>query len=512
MNADLVVVNAKLLTVDAAFSIAEAAAIRDGLFVEVGSDAAVRPWIGSKTVVLDARGKSAVPGLIDSHVHATEVAVLPFEPFSSVEEIVTWVRSKAASTPEGEWIRIPRAYPTRLKERRLPTPQELDAVPHPVALDGAYVHVFNGRGQRAAGVPGFFRGVLPKHLRPAQPPESEILRGLEAVHRRYNEVGITSVCERALTAEALPLYQKLKDRLTVRATVAVGLPADDVEGFVRGLAFRFGEGDDRLRVGPLKFVADGGILLGTSYMREPYGPQAARLYSLDDPGFRGTLFLSVEKMAERIRIGHGLGWQMCAHVTGDAGTEAVLDALEAASVKGRRFTLLHAYFPRPDLVRRAAALGVCLDTQTAWLYKDGEALRDALGEERVRSFIGLQEWRRGVKVALSTDHMCGMDPNRAANPFNPFLTMGTAVTRRTEGGSVIGAEQRVSREDALRMMTLDAAYLTFDEAKKGSIERGKLGDLAVLSEDFAACAPEAIRDIRVEATVVGGRIVHEQER
>jgi predicted amidohydrolase YtcJ len=215
-----------------------------------------------------------------------------------------------------------------------------------------------------------------------------------------------------------------------------------------------------------------------------------------------------------IRTGHRLGWQMSAHVTGDAGVDLVLDAVEEAgqdrSVTDARFNLIHAYFPTPAAVKRAAALGVCVDTQPAWYYKDGDALAGAFGGTRLRNFIGLATWRRGgVKVAINSDHMQGVDPDRSLNPFNPFLTMGVAVTRKTESGLVIGPEQKVSREDALRMMTIDAAYLSFDEAKKGSIEVGKLADLAVLADDFLACDEDRIKDIKVAATVVGGKVVYE---
>jgi predicted amidohydrolase YtcJ len=146
----------------------------------------------------------------------------------------------------------------------------------------------------------------------------------------------------------------------------------------------------------------------------------------------------------------------------------------------------------------------------AWYYKDADALAAALGEERLRPFIGLAEWLRfGVMVALNTDHMFGLDPNGSLNPYNPFLTLATAITRKTESGRVLSPQQAVSRADALRMMTVNAAYLSFDERKKGSIEVGKLGDLAVLSDDFMACPPDRIKDIRVRATVRGGEVVHE---
>jgi hypothetical protein len=139
---------------------------------------------------------------------------------------------------------------------------------------------------------------------------------------------------------------------------------------------------------------------------------------------------------------------------------------------GSRF--IHAYFPTPEVARRAAALGVAVDTQPAWYYKDVDALMPALGETRLRPFIGLAEWlRAGVKVVLNTDHMFGVDPDHSLNPYNPFLTLSVAVTRRTEGGQVVGPEQAISREDALRMMTSSAAWLSFEEGRKGSIEVGQ---------------------------------------
>jgi predicted amidohydrolase YtcJ len=191
----------------------------------------------------------------------------------------------------------------------------------------------------------------------------------------------------------------------------------------------------------------------------------------------------------------------------------VLDAFEAAdtdrSIRDRRFTLIHAYFPTPDVARRAARLGVAVDTQPAWYYKDADGLLGALGEPRLRPFIGVADWLRGgVTVALNTDHMFGVDPDRSLNPYNPFLTLYVAVTRRTQAGRVIGPEQAVSRQDALKMMTLNAAWLAFEEHRKGSIEVGKLGDLAVLSDDYLTCPPERIKEIRAVVTVLGGEIVH----
>ena len=346
---------------------------------------------------------------------------------------------------------------------------------------------------------------------------------LARVHERYAAVGITSIVERAASVEGYRAYEQLhaQGRLQLRAVVTLLAQSDGTEAgteqFLRTVPGAFKVGDDRLRGGALKVFADGGILSGTAFMRQPWGPAAAALYGLANPDDRGFLTLSPDKMLAIVRTAHRQGWQACVHVTGDAGVDAVLDAFEAANreapISNGRFTLIHADFANAAAAYRAAALGVIVDTQPAWYYKDGDVLAEVLGEARVRTLIGVRQWvDGGVRVVLNSDHMFGLDPNTSLNPYNPFLTMYVAVTRRTEGGRVIGPEQAITREQALRMMTIDAAYLTFDEARKGSIELGKLGDLAVLSDDLLAVPAERIRDIVPEATVVGGRVVYERPR
>jgi len=305
----------------------------------------------------------------------------------------------------------------------------------------------------------------------------------------------------------------------VRATVTIRVPeANDaaaVERFVEKLPFKFGEGDDWLKAGPLKLVVDGGILIGTSFMRQPYGAAAHDLYAIDDPEYRGFLTLTPQQIASAFAIGHRLGWQMVAHVTGDAGVDVVLDAIEAAQkadpAPDRRHTLVHAYFVNRDTASRAARLGVLVDTQPAWHYKDADALSKALGRERLAHFIGLRTWREaGVEVAINTDHMFGLDPNESLNPFNPFVTMYSATTRRTESGQAIGGSEAVSRQEALRMMTSAAARFSFDEKNRGSIEAGKLADFVVLDGHFMTVPPERLRAIRPDLTVVAGRIAFER--
>jgi hypothetical protein len=561
--ADLVLLDGKILTVDGRFRTATALAVRDGKFIAVGSNEEVRRHIGSTTRVIDGRRRTVVPGLIDTHVHALDVAgaeaIQPFRNLRSIEELQAWIRSEAErpstrSARSGQvdaWIWTPRVYPTRLREHRFPTRQELDAASdRPVAVDGAYAFVLNTAALRAAGITrhspdppggaivkdaageptGLLRNVGSLLARFRSRSAGEVsLDMLERVHRQYVAAGITSVIERGATLAGYHTYESLRqaDRLRVRATVTIRIPrpesATEVERFITSLPFRFSSGDEWLKVGPLKIVVDGGILIGTSFMRKPYGLSARQLYAVDDPAYRGFLTLTPEQIASAIAIGHRLGWQMVAHVTGDAGVDVVLDAFEAAqkerpaqapsAVEGdRRHTLIHAYFANAETAARAARLHVLVDTQPAWYYKDADALSAALGRERLAHFIGLRTWRQaGVDVAINTDHMFGLDANEALNPFNPFLTMYAATTRRTESGQVVGPAEAVSRQEALRMMTSAAARFSFDEKNRGSIETGKLGDFVVLDEDFLTCPPERLRAIHADMTIIGGRVVFERK-
>jgi predicted amidohydrolase YtcJ len=551
--ADLVLLDGRVLTVDEQFRTVTALAIRDGRFVAVGSNEDVRPHIGNATRVVEGQGRTVIPGLIDTHVHALDVAAAessqPFRNLRSIAELQDWIRSEVKRRGRSDWIWTPRVFPTRLRERRFPTRAELDAVApnHPVVVDAAYAFSANTAALRVAGIDrnsadppggaivkdsageptGLLRNVgdLLARFRPAAARVP--LETLEQVHQQYLTVGITSVIERGATLEGYQTYDEMKraGRLRVRATVTVRIPrADDsaaVERFIQGLPFRFGDGDDWLKAGPLKIVADGGILIGTSLMRDPYGPGARQLYAVDDPSYRGFLTLTPEQIASAVAIGHRLGWQVVAHVTGDAGVDVVLDAIEAAQRQtpatgdsrpgDRRHTLIHAYFVDAKTAARAARLGVLVDTQPAWYFKDADALSPAVGSDRVARFIGLRTWRQaGVEVAINTDHMFGLDPDDSMNPFNPFLTMYAATTRRTESGRVVSGTEAVSRQEALSMMTRAAAGFSFDEANRGSIEVGKVGDFVVLDDHLLTCSDQRLRSIRADMTVIGGRIAHER--
>lgn len=542
--AETVLLDGKIVTLDAGERMAEAVAVRDGRLLAVGSNAEVERCIGPDTKVLRLEGRTVLPGLIETHCHAIGVGQGELEQryveLSSIAEIQDWIRRQAAETPAGQWLVVPRNEITRLAERRHPTRAELDAAcaTHPVDYVSVRKHVLNsrafellgiaddtqtieggeiirdeqGRPWMIAGADALFQKLQPRRMFSEQETQDALARVL----RRYNEVGITSIFERATDLAGYRTYEALRDqgRLSVRATLTFRSQfrsAADVERYVSELGLKPGEGDDWVRAGPLKITVDGGIHWGNTYLSEPYGPARLKFYKLVDPEYRGDLRFSVEEMRQVFAAGHRLGWQMCCHVTGDAGVDRVLDALEAAnaevSATGRRFTLIHSYFPTAEAVARCRRLGVGVDTQTYLYYKDAAVIGDVYGPAWAERFIGLGDWvRGGVPVAINADHMIGLDPDHAMNSFNPFLHLYIAVTRKDQHGNIYGERQKLSRLDALRTVTTWAAWLAFDETRKGTLEAGKFADLVVLDRDYLTCPDDEIRHIKPVWTMVAGRL------
>lgn len=546
---DTILVGGRIVTLDAQERVAEALAIRDGRIVAVGSDAEVLKLAGDCTEVIKLGGKTVLPGFIEAHVHSIGAARASvtgtYAELSSIAEMQDWIRQRAKELPAGQWIEVPRNEITRLKERRHPIPAELDAATtdHPVLYTSVMKHVLNSAGFRALGIvdassklpdgeivrneqgrPVLIRGGN-QSLRKLMPrptvTREQTMTALGKLLRRYNEVGITTIYERATDRDGVGMFRELRDqgRLTTRMRATFRFSARTAEGvekYIKGIGFKPGEGDDWVRAVTMKTTLDGGIHWGTTRLSEPYGERRIRFYRLTDPNYRGEMYCTPEELKTIFATVNRLGWPMSIHVTGDGGTEAVLDAIAAVaasdpSIKQRRFNLLHTYFPTPAIARRTKELGVGVDTQGYLYYRDAETMADIFGKSWVERFIGLGEWARaGVPVSVNSDHMIGFDPDHAMNSFNPALMLWIAVARQSDGGHVYGAGQKLSRLDALRAVTLWAAWLSFDEDKLGSLEPGKLADLVVIDRDYLACPINELREIKVLRTMVGGKTVFQR--
>lgn len=543
---DTVFVRGRIVTLDARERVAEALAVRGDRLVAVGDDAAVRALAGPQTQVVDLAGATVLPGLIETHCHSIGAARAelagPYQELHSIAEIQAWIRRQAERLPEGRWIEVPRNEITRLRERRFPTPEELDAATtrHPVLFVSVTKSVLNAAGWRALGVvdaasrvsggevifengrPVLMRGgqAALRALMPAPPaPSPQALRAqLCALHRVYNSVGITSIFERATDRAGFDLFRDLaaQGELTarVRGTFRFSArKAAEVNAYLDKLGLQPGEGDDWVRATGLKITVDGGIHWGTTWLSEPHGPQRTAFYRNTDPAYTGEHFYTPEQMREVFAAANRRGWPMGAHVTGDGGAMAVLHALEAVAAEqpdllARRFNLIHCYFPDAPMVALARKLGAGVDTQGYLYHRDSDFIAKVYGPAWAERFIGLAEWvRGGVPVGLNSDHMIGFDPDQAMNAFNPFLMLHMAVTRRNDLGEVHGPQQKLGRLDALRTLTQWAAWLSFDEGRLGSLEPGKLADFVVIDRDYLTCPEDEIRAIRALRTVVAGRTV-----
>lgn len=547
---DLLIHNAKIVTVDAAMTVHEAAAIEGGRFVALGKSAdLLERYAGREIPLLDLDGKTVLPGLVDSHVHALSAALSeyrePLPPLDSFDAVRDYIKKRAKKTPKGEWIIVPRTFPTRLAEKRMPTRDVLDATDkHPVLFDASYTVVVNSYALEQAGITrttpnppggeivhddagepngilknarGLLRGLSKAPA--ASFTHEEKLDALEQMLKRYARAGLTAVGDRAVDDEQIALYRELHEagRLPLRVVMTWRPGAHRQFGRIlqdlKTLDARTDSGDDWLSFGAYKVTVDGGMTIGNAYQRRPYGPFGEQLYGMTNPDDRGMLFVGPEKLLAIFRKARERGWQLTAHVQGGGAVDTFLRVMEELDadrpIEKDRHHLMHASFQSEEAIARAAELGVGADVQLPWLYHDAVALEQVMGWEGMRWFIPVRSYiDAGVLVAGGSDHMIGFDKNRAVNPYNPFFQMWMAITRARDGAEPLYPEEAVTREEALRMHTIWAARMQFAEEDRGSIEVGKLGDLVVLDRDYLTVPVDEIRAIEPTMTIIGGEIVN----
>lgn len=549
-DSDLILRNGKIVTADAKFSIVQAIAIKDGRITALGAnDAVLSKERSARTRVVDLQGKTVLPGLIDAHVHAVGAALSEFKqklpPLDSIVDIQNYIRERARATPKGEWIVVPRTLPPRLKEMRMPTRKDLDVTTdHPVAFDGSYVWSANTRALEVSGITrntpnppggevvkdekgepnGILRNAnrLLKGAHRAETfTEEEKLTALEQMLQRYADAGLTSVEDRAVTPGEVALFEKLHDQK--RLPVRVGLtwridasrPIEQLEQEIAASKWTTGLGDDWLRFATFKVTLDGGQSVGTAYQRMPYGPFGKQLYGQTNPDSRGTLFVDPDKLYRIYKAARSKGWQLTAHAQGGAAIDTLIDVFERLdkekSIRNERHHVMHGSYMSEQAIQRMKQLGLSLDAQPGWLYLDVPALEKVFGAQNMRWFFPLKSvLQLGIPVAGGTDHMIGHGKDNAVNPYNPFLNLWSCVTRKTRAGNVFYPEERVTREQALRIYSNGAAWIQFAEKNRGSLESGKYADLVVIDRDYLTCPEEQIRDIQPLMTLVNGRTVYEK--
>jgi predicted amidohydrolase YtcJ len=549
-DADLILQNGKIVTVDAKFSIAQAVAVKAGRIVAVGTNASIlQQERGPHTRVIDLHGRTVLPGLTDAHVHALDSGLSefrkPLPTLTSFADVQAYLREQAQRIPKGEWIIVPRTFPTRLQELRMPTRELLDVITdHPVMYDASYVAIVNSYALKMSGItrntPNPPRGEIVKDehgepngilrnaqglLKGLQPSagftETEKLQALEEMLKAYAAAGFTSVGDRKCQAEDIALYRKLAEqhRLPIRVAMTwwldIARPQEDLINEIQSAPYHTGTGDHWLRFQSFKVNVDGGMTIGTAFQRHPYGPFGKQLYGMTNPDDRGQPFATPPKFLSVMRAARDKGWQLSAHSQGGGAVDLFLDTMEALDkekpIAPTRSHLIHASFQSKEALARAKRMGILADVQAPWLYLDGPALEKVFGSDGMTMFYPLRSYiDAGILLAAGSDHMIGHDRNRAVNPYNPFLNMWVAVARRTKAGTVIHPEQRISREEALKMYTIWPAYFQFEEKSKGSIQTGKLADLTVIDRDYLTCAEDDIQRIQPVLTIVEGKVAYQK--
>ncbi|MFN3651312.1 MAG: amidohydrolase [Armatimonadota bacterium] len=552
---ELILHGGKLVTVDDRFSIRQALAVRDGRILRVGADAEVLALKGPRTRVVDLRGKTVIPGLIDSHTHPNAASMTEFDHpipvMETVGDVLSYLRARAGALPDGEWIFLRQVFITRLKEQRYPTREELDrAAPrNPVAFMTGPDASLNSLALRRLGIdrdfqptdggPGqverdprtgeptgilrslnrYVKGDTPGHA----PTEADRRRRLLELLRDYNANGITTIGDRDAETDALARYRHLRDagELPVRVSASQHVETlgsvEEIQLQIREIAASpLRKPDPLLRIIGIKTYLDGGMLTGSAYMRKPWG--TSKIYAITDPEYRGLLFIPREKLLPIVRTTIENGMQFTAHSVGDGAVHTLLDVYaeidRALPVRETRPSLTHANFMSAEAVQLMPKLGVVADIQPAWLYLDTRTLSAQFGNERLRYFQPLRSlFRSGAVVGGGSDHMQKIGSLRAVNPYHPFLGMWIAVTRRARDyPRPLHPQEALTREQALRFYTRNNAYLLFREKEVGSLEPGKLADLAVLDRDLLTCPVDEIKEVRVLATYLGGKQVYAAAR
>ena len=552
-KADLILYNGHILTVDAQFRVADSLAVSGDRIVGIGTQADVDRLGDSRTRRINLKGKTVLPGLMDSHVHAVDASMYEFDhpvpDMETIADVLRYVKARAAAVKSGQWITMSQVYITRLRDQRFPTRAELDqaAPQNPVYFETGPDAAVNSLALKLSGIDKNFKitdgqpgrierdangeptGILRNcsrliHIQTGekQPTEEDRLARLKMLLADYNSVGITSISERDLQDEGLKLYERLRDqkqlqcRVYVMLDVDAQMPVDKIKARMLAASesplHRY---DTMLWLRGIKTFLDGGMLTGSAYMLQPWG--VSKLYSITDPQYRGMRYIEPGKLYQIARFALEHDLQFTAHSVGDGAVQAMVDAYSEINnefpLRNARPCITHSNFIPAGAFDKIKQIGIVLDLQPAWLWLDGATLEKQFGYQRLTNFQPYKTlFDRGILVGGGSDHMLKVGSFRSTNPYNPFLGMWITLTREPRWtDKPLHPEQRISREQALRLYTINNARLTFSEKDKGSLERGKLADFVVIDRDFMSCPLNDIKDTHVEQTWLGGKLVYQKQ-
>ncbi len=533
-DADLVVFNAKVYTVDATAPRAEAFAVKAGRFLAVGSSADMKALAGRNTQLYDAKQMTIVPGFTDCHNHAPGNVLLyevivgnPFEvEFVTIRSIVDKLRAKAKDTPPGTWVEGYFFDDTKVKDKRELNVHDLDEVSkeHPVVVQhrGGHTSFYNTKALEMAGVNkatkdpaggtfdrdeigdlngrvtdrarGVFNNIGKRQTFTADQRIQRDRDGLAYISKQFVRYGLTTVHHEGGNLLAL---QQVRERGDLHHRVSYEMSGPVLESMITsGLATGFG--DEWIRLGATsEHTVDGSFSERTMALSVPYAGT--------NPPYKGNVTETQEELNAWIERVHRAGIQTNCHANGDVAIDMVLTAVERAQKQfpraDSRPKITHCTLINDDLLRRMKATGTVPAVFTTYAFYNTDKFH-FYGEELIRRCMAFRSFLdAGIPAAAGSDFSPG--------PFAPLMGIQGMVTRKGWDGETWGANQRISVEEALRINTLNGAYASREEAIKGSIAPGKLADFVVLADDLHTVDKEKIKDIQIVRTVVGGATVYQ---
>lgn len=534
IQADIVIINSNIITLDPTNPHSEAIAIKYGRILSVGTNNTIQETIGESTKILDLKNKTVLPGFIDTHFHLLNFGLtlktLNLEKAKSIDEILSLLKVRVQRTPDGAWAMGRGWNENKLSEKRLLTRWDLDKVSpnNPVYLHHYTCHscVVNSRGLDVAKInsttkppPGGWIEKNPKTGEPTgllrsnarflvpvglnefrpRPNYGALVEAVKLGAQEAVKAGLTSIHALDADHNEILICQKLASNMDLPLRVTLAPKVELLNSLLKA-GVSSGLGNEWVKIGPIKIFSDGSLIAHTSAMLQPFNGEPNNVGLLRDK----------RKLTEQVIKANRAGMQLAIHATGDRAIGAVLDAYEKALIdtpcSDHRHRIEHGSVLSESLISRIKRLQVVISTQPEIVTKFGDGFESTLGPERMKYAYPYKSLiESGVVVSGSSD--CPL------TFCSPLKGIEAAITRVSENtGKIISAEERVSLDEAVSMYTTNAAYVGFDEKLKGTIEKDKLADLVVLQHDPWSVPVEKLGKIEVEMTIVGGKIVYRKEK